>query len=88
MAGLATKLGLSILAALAAIVYQIELHKIISLGLGIGKTIDPVTSFPYRCRRIKDDRLQACEDMWLSESTRQLFLACSDPLARRQWMPK
>ncbi len=54
----------------------------------LGKTFQPISDFPYRCRRIHDPRLRACEDMWLSESTRQLFLACSDPAARGMWMPK
>jgi hypothetical protein len=63
---------------------------LVRLGLAIGKTIQPISDFAhmYKCRRIEDPRLEACEDMWLSEATRKLFLACSDPEARAQWMPK
>lgn len=64
-----------------------NIFSLVWLGLGIGKDIQPVTDFPYQCRRLEDPRLQACEDMWLSHSSRQLFLACSDPLGRKQWFP-
>ncbi|KAF6845312.1 serum paraoxonase arylesterase [Colletotrichum musicola] len=78
----------SVLAAvLLAVALQMVLKEPVSLGLGLGKTFQPLSDFPYSCRRIESPQLQACEDMWLSESTRQLFLACSDPLARQRWMP-
>ncbi|KAJ1337370.1 arylesterase [Microdochium nivale] len=79
--------GFGILAAIIAAVYQIELPRVITLLVGIGLTIEPLDNFPYRCRRIEHPRLQACEDMWLSESTRQLFLACSESLTRQHWLP-
>ncbi|KAF9876492.1 hypothetical protein CkaCkLH20_05900 [Colletotrichum karsti] len=72
---------------LLAVGLQLVLKDPIKLGLGIGKTFQPLSDFPYSCRRIKDPSLQACEDMYLFEPTRTLFLACSDPLARQQWMP-
>ena len=50
--------------------------------------IQPLSDFPYTCRRLSGPGLQACEDMWLSESTRQLFMACSTSLGRKEWMPK
>lgn len=87
MASLATKISLAA-TALLAILFQLYLKNPIWLGLGIGRTIEPISAFPYTCRRIEDPRMQSCEDMWLSESTRQLFLACSDPHARSKWMPK
>ncbi|KAK2004065.1 calcium-dependent phosphotriesterase [Colletotrichum falcatum] len=74
-------------AGIVGVALQLVLKDPIWLAFGIGKTIQPLSDFPYSCRRIEDRRLQACEDLWLSEATRQLFLACSDPLARRQWMP-
>ncbi|OHE93609.1 hypothetical protein CORC01_11108 [Colletotrichum orchidophilum] len=77
-----------IFAVILGVALQLILKDPIWLGLGIGKTFQPLSDFPYSCRRIEEPRLQACEDMWLSEATRQLFLACSDPLARQQWMPK
>ncbi|KAK2058938.1 hypothetical protein LY76DRAFT_616119 [Colletotrichum caudatum] len=76
-----------IFAFIFGVALQLVLKDPIWLAFGIGNTIQPLSDFPYSCRRIENPRLQACEDMWLSEATRQLFLACSDPLARQQWMP-
>ena len=77
-----------ILAALAAGIYQLELHRSIAYFMGIGHKFEPLSTCPnYKCRRIEHPRMRACEDMWLSEATRQLFLACSDPLTRNEWMP-
>lgn len=87
MAGLLLKTGLSA-TLLLAILFQIFLKDPVWLGFGIGRVLQPLSDFPYTCRRIVDSRMQACEDMWLSESTRQLFLACSDPESRPHWMPK
>lgn len=56
--------------------------------VGYGYTLQPLSDFPYTCRRLNDPSLEACEDMWLSEGTRQLFLACSDSVARKEWLPK
>ncbi|EME48732.1 hypothetical protein DOTSEDRAFT_142053, partial [Dothistroma septosporum NZE10] len=76
------------LVVVSAVCYQIFLKSFLFTFLGIGRTVQPIADFPhYQCRRIEDPRLQACEDMWLSEKTRQLFLACSDPTARTYWMP-
>ncbi|KAK8068240.1 hypothetical protein PG996_007352 [Apiospora saccharicola] len=82
---------LGVLAAVLAILYQSNVHSVLYTGtrlfLGVGHTLEPLSAFPYKCRRIEDKRLQACEDMWLSEATRQLFLACSEPNGRMQWAP-
>jgi arylesterase/paraoxonase len=79
----------AIVGALAAVVYQLQLPQTVRLGLGLGKTIQPLSDFPgYRCRRLEDRRLQSCEDMWLSDSARQLFLACYDLESRVQWNPR
>ncbi|KAK7419664.1 hypothetical protein QQZ08_010750 [Neonectria magnoliae] len=86
MANIAVKVGLPVV-ALLAVLFQVYLKDAVWFGLGIGRTIQPLSDFPYTCRAIRDPRLEACEDMWLSESTRQLFLACSDPIARGKWMP-
>lgn len=81
-----------LLAVTVAVLLQVPFVRntitFVRLGLAIGKTIQPVMDFAYQCRRIHDPRVQACEDMWLSEPTRQLFLGCSDPLARSRWGPK
>ncbi|KAK5938706.1 hypothetical protein PMZ80_008898 [Knufia obscura] len=85
MANTLLKFGLPL--AIVAFLYQAVLRDLIFLTIGVGKTIEPISNFPYTCRRIEDPRLSACEDMFLSDATRQLFLACSEPSARPQWMP-
>lgn len=87
MANLLFKVGMAT-AALVAILFQVFLKEPVWMGLGIGRTAQPISDFPFTCRSIFDSRMEACEDMWLSESTRQLFLACSDPRSRPHWMPK
>ncbi|KAM0433490.1 hypothetical protein ACHAPT_004370 [Fusarium lateritium] len=85
MAGILFKTGL--VAVALAIIFQVTLKETVWLAFGVGRVMQPISDFPYTCRRIVDSRIEACEDMWFSESTRQLFLACSDSLARPQWMP-
>ena len=87
---MSTNVKLAVVVGLAIVLQFLPLRNIFSLvrlGFAIGKNIQPVTDFPYQCRRLEDPRLQACEDMWLSQTTRQLYLACSDPLGRKQWFP-
>lgn len=87
MASLFLKASIA-LAVVIAIAFQLLLKDFVWMGLGIGKHIQPLSDFPYKCRRIDDPRFQACEDMWLSESTRQLFMACSTTDGRKHWIPK
>jgi hypothetical protein len=87
MAGLLLKVGIFVVVSLA-ITFQLFLKDPVWLAFSIGKHIQPLSDFPYNCRRIEDPRLEACEDMWLSEETRVLYLACSDSLSRSQWLPK
>ncbi|KAH9907552.1 hypothetical protein F4778DRAFT_769028 [Xylariomycetidae sp. FL2044] len=87
MASFILKVTTALVVLLSAVIYQVKLPRILMVSLGFGRTLEPLSSFPYSCRRIYHDHLKACEDMWLSESTRQLFLACSEPLARAKWMP-
>ncbi|KAK6857178.1 serum paraoxonase arylesterase [Apiospora arundinis] len=90
MAGL-KNIVLGILVIVLGNLYANNVHVVLYTGVrlffGIGHTLEPLSAFPYKCRRIEDERLQACEDMWLSESTRQLFLACSESKGRQQWSP-
>lgn len=82
------KLGLPA-TVLLAVGFQVLLKDAVWLLLGIGKHIQSVDEFPYECRSIGGDpRLHACEDMWLSEETRVLYLACSDPVGRMHWLPR
>lgn len=87
MAGAVTNIGLSVI-TLAAIFYQTFFKALIFEALGVARVIQPITDFPYNCRRIHDDpSLQACEDMWFHKQSQQLFLACSDSVSRREWIP-
>jgi arylesterase / paraoxonase len=78
----------SSLGAIIALLWPIVLEDIVVVNFGWGRELQPIADFPYECRKISGPGLQACEDMWLSESTRHLFLACSVPLSRKDWMPK
>ncbi|KAH8904809.1 calcium-dependent phosphotriesterase [Coniochaeta sp. PMI_546] len=85
-----SRVGLAAVVALAIITQVLpawDFVTLLKLGYGLGKDIQPVSDFPYQCRRIDHPLLQACEDMWLSERSRKLYLACSDPYARTQWFP-
>ncbi|KAI6363580.1 hypothetical protein MCOR25_005863 [Pyricularia grisea] len=73
--------------AIFGVLFQLYLKDDLINLFAIGRTIQPIGDFPYTCRRIDNPRLQACEDMWLSEQTRQLFMACSEPLGRAAWLP-
>ncbi|KAF4999906.1 hypothetical protein FGRMN_2144 [Fusarium graminum] len=86
MVSLITKIGFSAVAVIA-VLFQVFLKEPVWLFLGVGRVIQPLADFPYICRKIFDPRMEACEDMWLSQSTRQMFLTCSDPLTRKHWMP-
>lgn len=80
---------LSVLLAAGAGLYQFLLRDLLFRTIGVGRTVLPVSTFPYECHRIaRDPNIQACEDMWLEEKSRTLYLACSDPVSRRDWMPK
>lgn len=85
-----SKLGLfSILLASTAVLYQFILRDFLFATVGLGRVVQAVSDFSYKCHRIHGDpNIQACEDMWLDERSRTLYLACSDPVARRDWMPK
>ena len=80
------KFGL-LAAVLLAVAFQ-ALKAPLTLAFGFGRHIQLLSDFPYECRRVEDPRLQACEDMWLSEGSRVLYLACSNPVARAQWLPR
>ena len=88
----ASRIGLgafSVFLLSSAILYQWLVRDLIYITYGRGRMIQPVSEFPYKCRRIEDDRnIQACEDMWLDPKSRTLFLPCSDSLSRPQWLPK
>lgn len=88
MSGLVLKFTAALVVGLGAFLYQMRLPRMVSLGFGLGKNSNPLSAYPYTCRRLYHENLKACEDMWLSEATRQLFLACSEPLSRSAWAPR
>ncbi|KAM0714826.1 hypothetical protein Q7P37_009290 [Cladosporium fusiforme] len=75
------------LGLVSAAAYQFILSDLLFVNLGVGRSLQPLQDFPYECHRLHDPRLHACEDMWLSEGSRQLFLACSASDTRREWAP-
>lgn len=81
-----------VLVVITAAVLQLPLIqrfiRLLRLGLAIGKDIRPISDFTHQCHRVHDPLLEACEDMWISAKTRTLYLACSDPKGRGNWMPK
>ena len=80
--------GLAILVAFVAVFYQYILRDLLFVAYGVGRHIQKVSEFPYTCRKIYDREVEACEDMWLDEESRTLYLACSDAISRTKWMPK
>ncbi|OQU99407.1 SMP-30/Gluconolaconase/LRE-like domain-containing protein [Cladophialophora immunda] len=86
---MASKLPLvAISLGFCAVFWQLVLRDAFFNGMGLGRKVQPVTDFPYQCHRISGDpNIQACEDMWLDQRSRTLYLACSDSLARKEWMP-
>jgi arylesterase / paraoxonase len=83
-----TSIGFTVLVALIASLYQFLLRDALFVTYGIGRQVQKISDFPYKCRKIIDRQIEACEDMWLDEESRTLFLACSDAISRVKWMPK
>lgn len=77
----------AIAAVTVAAFYQLFLHDFLFVVLGVGRTIQPVEDFPYTCRRLKHEHLQACEDLWLDDEGRRLYLTCTGTNHRMAWNP-
>lgn len=50
--------------------------------IGIGRVMKSIHEFPYTCRRIRHQRLEACEDLWLDDQERVVYLACASSVGR------
>ncbi|MCJ1246589.1 hypothetical protein MMC30_003798 [Trapelia coarctata] len=74
-------------AILLAVLDQLHMKELLFDIGGIGRALQPIEEFPYSCRRIQHQYLEGCEDMWLDEGTRILYLACSGALSRCHWNP-
>lgn len=75
----------SIVAVLFAILYQWYLKDFLFVSVGVGRSMQSIEEFPYTCRRLRSDRLEGCEDLWLDDEARVLYAACSGSIARSQW---
>ena len=80
-----TVVGIVVL--LAGVIYQFLLRDLLVTGLGIGRVMQPLSDFPYACRRVYHPQLQGCEDMWLDDEKRVLYAACSSTADRMKWIP-
>ncbi|KAF2188074.1 serum paraoxonase/arylesteras-like protein [Zopfia rhizophila CBS 207.26] len=77
----------AISAATLAVLYQLWLKDVLFITLGVGRHVQRIESFPYKCRRIQNKQLEGCGDMWLDEKGRVLYAACTGSNARRNWNP-
>jgi hypothetical protein len=77
------KIGLAVV--LCAFFYQWYLKDLLFVTMGIGRTLQSIDDFPYTCRRLRHERLEGCEDLWLDDEGRVLYAACSGSVARSQW---
>lgn len=78
----------AVVASLLAVLYQIWLKDTLFITLGIGRALEPIEKFPFRCRRLQHKQLEACGDMWLDEKSRVLYAACAGAQARNEWNPR
>ena len=70
-----------------AVLYQFFLHDLVFTNLGFGRSLQPLSDFPYTCRRIRHPKLEACEDLWIDDKSRTLYAACSRTADRLKWQP-
>ncbi|KAJ4354315.1 uncharacterized protein N0V89_006050 [Didymosphaeria variabile] len=62
----------SAFAVFGAVLWQLLLKDLLFIVLGVGRVVQPLEDFPYKCRKITDKRLTGCEDMWLDDQERML----------------
>lgn len=70
---------------IAAVIYQWWLKDFLFETLGIGRVLQPIESFPFKCHNLEHKQLEGCGDLWLDEDNRVLYAACTGIDARRQW---
>ena len=70
---------------LFGVIYMVWLEEVIFDVLGVGRVIEPFEEFTYDCQRISHERLEACEDLWLDDQERVLYLACARSPGRLNW---
>ncbi|CAG8909147.1 unnamed protein product [Penicillium egyptiacum] len=85
---LSRRAGIWALIVLAiGILYKAYVHNIIFLTIGIGREIQSIDEFPWTCTRLQHPLLEGCEDMWLDDQGRKLYLVCNSIESRQGWCP-
>lgn len=79
--------GISVVTLLAAILYQLSLKDFLFTSVGVGRVIQQPSDFNATCETIEGYGLEGCEDMWLHEPSGLLYMACSDAIGRKYWLP-
>lgn len=79
--------GITVAVVLFGVLYMLWLEEVLFDVIGVTRVIQPIEDFPYNCRRINHERLEACEDLWLDNQERVLYLACAGTQSRIQWNP-
>lgn len=74
-------------AVLFGILYTVWLEEVLFEVIGVARVVQPIEDFPFNCRRVSHERLEACEDLWLDDQERVLYLACAGSESRVQWNP-
>jgi len=87
MSSIQRNVTLGVVVLFLGVLYQSWLKEVLFEVIGVGRVIQPIEDFPYNCRRISHERLEACEDLWLDEQDRVLYLACAGTQSRIQWNP-
>ncbi|KAI9034805.1 calcium-dependent phosphotriesterase [Aspergillus affinis] len=70
-----------------ASLYKIYLHNLLILSLSIGRAVQSIEEFPFKCEKIEHPFLSTCEDIWLDGSGRKLYAACGEMQGRKGWCP-
>jgi len=73
---------------LVGVLYQWWLREILSVTFGVGREVDRIEDFRYKCKNLEHEQLGGCSDMWLDERTRVLFAACAGVAGRQEWNPR
>jgi hypothetical protein len=70
-----------------AVLWQVLLKDVIFMTFSYGKILEPLSNYPYNCKRLYSSLLESCEDIKLDEEGRHLYAACSSQKNRLAWSP-
>jgi hypothetical protein len=71
--------------AWGASLYQFFLKDFLAVTVGLGRVVQTIDEFPFECRRLVHERLEACEDLWIDEEKRVLYAACTGTEGKLAW---